>query len=261
MVLGVCELGLSFRAVAPLKPDGPVHFSFVLDGKTRLDGIGEVAWTEDDGKTGGLRFSNVSRQFRESLRAWFADDASPKNAGREYTPAAAPPLDSIDKIKSSIREGKTDAIKASVPHGEELLVEVEPPKVNPEPVHHAFQKPIVPSLPERPPVEAVSPPAEAVQTPAVAPSSDSSFALPTFRLPSSSPPPPFLEPAVAPPAARPPLPHKCGAPSCGVGDEKNGCDTGGLARTEDSDGCAGRRRARAFAHGAGVYDYDGEGAW
>src|SRR5882672_2767281 len=53
----------------------------------------------------------------------------------------------------------------------------------------------------------------------------------------------------------------CLAPSRGVGDEKNGCDTGGLTRAEDSDGCAGRRRARAFAHGAGVYDYDGEGAW
>jgi len=52
-----------------------------------------------------------SPQFRESLRAWLADDALPKNSGREHTPAAALALDSLDKIKSTIREGKRKQLK------------------------------------------------------------------------------------------------------------------------------------------------------
>ena len=163
MVLGICELGLSFRAVAPLKSDGPINFTFALDGKSRFQGVGEIAWTEDDAKTGGLKFTNVSPQFRESLRAWLADDVLPKNSGREHTAAAALPLDSLDKIKSSIREGKTEAIKASIPRVEENVVEAKDREPTPAPVPQVFQKPIVPSPPERPPLATVRP--EPTRTP------------------------------------------------------------------------------------------------
>jgi len=202
MLLGICELGLSFRAVAPLESDGPINFTFALDGKNRLQGVGEIAWTEDDAKTGGLKFTTVSPQFRESLRDWLADDALPKNSGREYTPAAALPLDSLDKIKSSIREGKTAAIKASVPRVEENIVEAKDPEPKPAPVPPVFQKPIVPSLPERPPLATVRP--EPTQR-AAASSSESTFALSGFRLPSASPSSPG-EPAGIPPAPSPPEP-------------------------------------------------------
>jgi len=235
MLLGICELGLSFRAVAPLKSDGPINFTFALDGKNRLQGVGEIAWTEDDAKTGGLKFTNISPQFRESLRAWLADDALPKNSGREHTPAAALALDSLDKIKSSIREGKTETIKASVPRVEENVAEAKEkeklplgfhideqlpeewsekdlakpksgkspdPEPKPAPVPPVFQKPIVPSLPERPPLTTVRPKHTRTAVPS---SSESTFALSGFRLPSASPPSP-TEPAVIPPAPSPPEP-------------------------------------------------------
>ena len=209
MILGICELGFSFRAVAPVKADGPINFAFALDGRTRLQGIGEIAWTEDDRKTGGLKFSNVSPQFRESLRAWLADDALPKNAGREHTPAIALPLDSIDRIKSSIREGKTEAIKASSPPVAEDFVEEKSPEASSTPAAPPlqkpfFQKPIVPSQPELSPLAPVRP--EARETPSIAPASDSTFVLPKFRLPSvSDPAPPSPEVAEIP--AAPPLPQ------------------------------------------------------
>jgi len=200
MMLGICEIGLSFRAVAPLKSDGPIDFTFALDGKNRLQGVGEIAWTEDDGKTGGLKFTTISPQFRESLHAWLADDALPKNSGREHTPAAALPRDSLDKIKSSIREGKTEAIKASVPRVEENVVEAEDPEPKPTAAPQVFQKPIVPSAPERPPLAAARP----EPTPRAAPSSsESTFALSGFRLPSASPPAPAPEPDVIPPPPAP----------------------------------------------------------
>src|SRR5215471_5168489 len=104
MMLGICEEGLSYRAVSPLISDGPVSFSLVLDGRNRLQGVGEIVWSEDGGKTGGLKFTIVSPQFREALHAWLASEAFQKNIGREVTPAAAMPLDSLEKIKESARE-------------------------------------------------------------------------------------------------------------------------------------------------------------
>src|SRR5215470_6965710 len=87
MMLGVCELGLTFRAVAPLREQGAVPFSFALDGRARLQGVGELVWTEDNGKAGGLRFTSVTPEFRSALRAWLSGEALPKSAGREVTPA------------------------------------------------------------------------------------------------------------------------------------------------------------------------------
>ncbi len=104
MMLGICEQGFSYRAVSPLVHDGPVNFAFALDGKTRLQGIGEIVWSEDDGKTGGLKFTNISPQFQETVGAWLNGDAGPKNIGREVTPATAIALDSIEKIKQQVRE-------------------------------------------------------------------------------------------------------------------------------------------------------------
>jgi len=204
MMLGICELGFSFRAVAPLKADGPINFAFALDGRTRLQGSGEIAWTEDDGKTGGLKFSSVSPQFRESLRAWLVDDALPKNAGREHTPAIALPLDSIDKIKSRIREGKTDAIKASLPRVEQDLAEEESPNASTAPVRPSFQKPIVPSEPELSPLAPGGP--ETTEPPTVSPASDSTFVLAKFHIPSVSDPLPPPHDLAAPPLA--PLPSQ-----------------------------------------------------
>src|SRR5262249_1053815 len=136
MVLGICEQGLSFRAVAPLKDEGPVYFTFAIDGKTRLNGAGEIAWSEDGGKSGGLKFTNISQQFRETLHAWLASEAKPKAIGREGTPAAAPPVDSLSTPKSSALS--TDATSVE---------EAKPPVASSDPIEtaHAAPKPVIPA--------------------------------------------------------------------------------------------------------------------
>jgi len=84
-----------------------------LDGKKRLQGAGEIAWTEDDGKTGALKFTNVSRNVM--LRAWLADDAFTQRilVANIRTPSVA--LDSLDKIQIDYPWTADGAIKASVP--------------------------------------------------------------------------------------------------------------------------------------------------
>src|SRR5262249_24280763 len=115
MVLGICEEGLSFRAVAPLKSEGPVYFTFAPDGKTRLNGAGEIVWSDDDGKSGGLKFTNTYEQFRESLRSWLASEATTKTVGREVTPAAALSLDSVTAHNSGARSSNANKIEEAKP--------------------------------------------------------------------------------------------------------------------------------------------------
>src|SRR5262245_7084641 len=127
MMLGICEQGLSYRAASPLKADGPVSFTFALDGKTRLEGTGEIVWSEEGGKTGGLRFTSVPPQFRELLRGWLLSESTPKSVGREVIPSVALPLDSISNLKSDVRLAMVEDANETAP----LLPEPVPAAVEP----------------------------------------------------------------------------------------------------------------------------------
>lgn len=197
MMLGICEQGLTLRAVAPLKIEGSVPFSFELDGNTRLQGHGEIAWTEDGGKIGGLKFTNVAPQFRDSVRAWLAGESTPKNVGREVTPAAALPLDSLEKIKAHVREYDSKIAEAK-PAPPPMKAEPAVAKIPEAPII-PIREPEVPPLPE--PQKAPLP----VQTPLPVESPhDATFSLPKFRLPSAPPDSPAVEPPTSEPEPAPP---------------------------------------------------------
>src|SRR5579863_7346375 len=104
MLISVSEDGFRFRAVSPLRPDSGVPFAFSLDGKHRLQGIGEVEWLEDDGKSGGMRFTDLSPDSRVAIDQWLAVD-SRSHSGREAAPAADTPLDTMEKIREELRSG------------------------------------------------------------------------------------------------------------------------------------------------------------
>jgi hypothetical protein len=105
MLLSISEDGFRFRAVSPLRPNGLMPFAFSFDGSRRLQGIGEVEWLEDDGKSGGMRFVEVSAEFRSAINQWLALDSPLSRPGREVTPAAATPLDTMEKIREELRRG------------------------------------------------------------------------------------------------------------------------------------------------------------
>jgi hypothetical protein len=238
MMLGICEQGLSFRAVSPLRAEGPIQFTLALDGKTRLQGVGEIVWSEEGGKTGGLKFTNVSAQFRESVRTWLSSEATPKNVGREVTPAAALPLDTISKLKSDIRsiafketapdvplrpaeEKPLEARPAEQIQPKQTALEIEAPPLKPAPPKIEQER--VEEKPE--PVALVEPersgpivPEPELRTlvplPSEQPQADPVFSLPNFRLPSATfapvpaeetaPTPEKISPVVSPPAVPPP---------------------------------------------------------
>lgn len=70
IVLNVSEGGLGFFAVAPVEKGVPIQFRFspkVLGG---VEGIGEVVWHDETGKSCGLRFTHVPEEVRELIRDW-----------------------------------------------------------------------------------------------------------------------------------------------------------------------------------------------
>ena len=105
MLLSISNDGFRFRAVSGIRPDGTFPFAFSLDGSHRLQGIGEIAWLESDGKSGGMRFVDVSSEFREALDKWLSTASRHRDSGREVTPAAATPLDTMEKIRDELRRG------------------------------------------------------------------------------------------------------------------------------------------------------------
>ena len=104
MLLTISEDGFRFRAVTPVRTNTSVPFAFSLDGRNRLEGEGTVEWVEEDGKSGGMRFTEVSPEFHAALGAWLNSDVS-HQAGREVTPDAATPLDTMEKIRQELRAG------------------------------------------------------------------------------------------------------------------------------------------------------------
>src|ERR1700739_4559013 len=80
MLLSISEDGFRFRAVSPVRTDGTVPFAFSLDGRHRLEGHGTVEWLEEDGKSGGMRFTEISEEFRATLSDWLSSDSSRHSA-------------------------------------------------------------------------------------------------------------------------------------------------------------------------------------
>jgi hypothetical protein len=70
IVIDVSEGGLGFHAIGPVEADGPIHFRFGIDSAARVTAVGELAWKDKTGKTGGLRFTELPDEVRERIRVW-----------------------------------------------------------------------------------------------------------------------------------------------------------------------------------------------
>ncbi len=77
MMLTVSEDGFTFRAVTPIGPSRKIHFSFVVNAPEKLEGYGNIDWTQDGGKVASLQFSDVSSEFQTGLRKWLAQLSAP----------------------------------------------------------------------------------------------------------------------------------------------------------------------------------------
>jgi PilZ domain-containing protein len=70
IVIDVSEGGLCFHAIAPVEADGPIHFRFAIDSEEKIRAVGELAWRDETGKSGGLRFTELPEEIRKRIRIW-----------------------------------------------------------------------------------------------------------------------------------------------------------------------------------------------
>src|ERR1700682_3933196 len=82
LVLDVSDGGLSFHAVAPVQPAETIRFLLSLRGHGRIQGAGEVVWTNELGTVCGLKFTSLSAGALEYLNNWTnqTHTASPASA-------------------------------------------------------------------------------------------------------------------------------------------------------------------------------------
>ena len=78
-VLDISEGGLRFESFAPIQEHGPIHFWFSLNLRERIEAWGEVAWTDAERKSGGLKFLSLSEGGRDQIRDYIAR-SSPQEA-------------------------------------------------------------------------------------------------------------------------------------------------------------------------------------
>ncbi len=89
IVLNVSEGGLCFHAIAPVRQEGTVRFWF-LEQNQRIEAEGELAWTDETRKIGGLRFTALPAEGRQQVRNWISEAATRLAADQGF--AASAPL-------------------------------------------------------------------------------------------------------------------------------------------------------------------------
>ena len=70
LVLDVSDGGLSLHAVAPVQRTEKIKFLLSLRGHSRIEGTGEVVWTNSMGTVCGLKFTSLSVGAIEHLNNW-----------------------------------------------------------------------------------------------------------------------------------------------------------------------------------------------
>lgn len=93
LVLDVSDGGLSFHAVAPVHQAETIRFLLSLRGYSRIEGAGEVVWTNEVGTVCGLKFTSLSSGAREHLNNWTNQSNAPAPARSEPVSTAPPALD------------------------------------------------------------------------------------------------------------------------------------------------------------------------
>jgi hypothetical protein len=69
ILLNLSEAGCSFQSIAPVR-DKQLHFWVSVGDGRKLEGDGQMVWSDTAKKMGGLRFLNPSQELREQVRAW-----------------------------------------------------------------------------------------------------------------------------------------------------------------------------------------------
>ena len=108
LVLDVSDGGLSFHSVAPVQPAETIRFLLSSRGHSRIEGAGEVVWTNEMRTVCGLRFTSLSSGAREHLNNWTNQSrmSAPAHEEAESPASPAAPL-TEESLASLFRQSET----------------------------------------------------------------------------------------------------------------------------------------------------------
>src|SRR5450631_301457 len=75
IVLNVSDEGLCFHSITPVEKNGRLLFS-LLEQNRRISAGGELTWTDEVHKVGGVRFTTLTDEAREQIQHWIKQPAA-----------------------------------------------------------------------------------------------------------------------------------------------------------------------------------------
>ena len=112
LVLDVSDGGLSFHSVAPVRQAETIDFLLSSRGHNRIEGSGEVVWTNDMKTVCGLRFTSLSADAREYLYNW-TNQSRMAVAARKQGVSPAPPANPQSEESTAPLARRSDTEKES----------------------------------------------------------------------------------------------------------------------------------------------------
>src|SRR5579872_530300 len=101
IVLDVSEGGLGFHAFAPVEATGPIEFKFEIDSERKITAVGELAWKDPTGKSGGFRFTQLAEETRRQIRQW-ADETAMQQAAQAAARAIAKAISTAIEVSDTL---------------------------------------------------------------------------------------------------------------------------------------------------------------
>ncbi len=108
IVLDVSEGGLGFHAMAPVDVSGPIEFKFEFDSGRKITAVGELAWKDASGKSGGLRFTRLPDETRAQIRQW-AGETAMREAAQAAARAIAKAISTVIEVSEAIPQNGVKA--------------------------------------------------------------------------------------------------------------------------------------------------------
>jgi PilZ domain-containing protein len=125
LVLDVSDGGLSFHSVAPVQQAETIRFLLSLRGHSRIEGAGEVVWTNEMKTVCGLRFTSLSAGAREYLNNWTDQSRMAQRASRgkvvSLAPRPAPEAEESPASLASQSDTEAESVFSISPAAEDYL--------------------------------------------------------------------------------------------------------------------------------------------
>lgn len=118
-VLDISEGGLRFESFAPVQEEpNPIHFWFSFNLRERIEGWGELAWTDARREHGGLKFLRLAEGGREQIREYLgrsSPEKIPQKAAAHELDAVATFVSRAHPRPSTLPPAKSETSKPSIP--------------------------------------------------------------------------------------------------------------------------------------------------